>query len=89
MLHQELARKLTALVAASLVSFCAGAQEFPSKPLRIIVPYPGATGPDLVTRGLANGMSKLLGQNVLVENKQGGGGVPAILDLKNAPPATR
>jgi tripartite-type tricarboxylate transporter receptor subunit TctC len=76
---------LVAVAVSTLYAGNAAAQEFPSKPLRIIVPYPGATGPDLVTRGLASGMSKLLGQNVLVENKQGGGGVPAILDMKNAP----
>ena len=50
---------------------------WPTRQVRIIVPYPGATGPDLVARGLASGMSKVLGQNVLVENKQGGGGVPS------------
>ncbi len=83
-LHRT-ARRLTLLAAASVLSFATLAQEFPSRPLRIIVPYPGATGPDLVARGLASGMSKVLGQNVLVENKQGGGGVPAILDMKNAP----
>lgn len=82
----HLVRQLTAGGAACLISLAVSAQEFPGKPLRILVPYPGATGPDLVARGLASGMSKHLGQPVLVENKQGGGGVPAILDLKNSPP---
>ena len=76
-------------VTAFFVLLCgpaAFAQDFPSKPVRILVPYPAAGGPDIVARGLAIGMSKNLGQSVIVENKQGGGGVPAVIDLKNAPP---
>lgn len=84
-MNQRLSTSLLAATVSMLFSVHAAAQDFPTRPLRIIVPYPGATGPDLVARGLASGMSKVLGQNVLVENKQGGGGVPAILDMKNAP----
>lgn len=72
---------LAGLAAATLAS----AQEFPSKSLRILVPYPAASGPDLVARPTAAAMGKVLGQTVVVENKSGGGGVPAIQDLKNSP----
>ncbi len=51
------------------------AQAFPSKPLRIVVPYTPGGGTDLVARTLAEGMSKELGQQVLVDNKPGGGTV--------------
>lgn len=72
---------LSGLVAATLAS----AQEFPTKQLRLLVPYPTASGPDLVARPAAAAMGKFLGQTVVVENKSGGGGVPAIQDLKNSP----
>lgn len=72
-------------VAGAFAAAFAQAQDFPSKQLRIVVPYPAGSGPDIVARGLANVMPKHIGQNVIVENKGGGGGVPAILDIKNAP----
>jgi len=69
-----------------LTPFAASAQDFPTKPLRILVPYGPAGGPDSVTRGIAIGMGKSLGQSIVVENKQGGGGVPAVVDLQKSPP---
>ena len=78
--------RLAAGFAGLVLAFCACAQEFPSRPLRIVVPYPPGGGPDIVARGLAVGMSKNLGQPVVVENKAGGGGVPAVMDLKNSLP---
>src|SRR3954468_13963104 len=55
--------------------FCAvaGAQPFPTKPLRVIVPQPPGGGFDLVARTLAEPMAALLGQPVVVENRPGGG----------------
>ena len=78
-------RRLLLCLAGLFVAALASAQEFPTKPIRIIVPYPSASGPDLVARSLAPVMAKQLGENVIVENKGGGGGVPAILDLRNSP----
>jgi tripartite-type tricarboxylate transporter receptor subunit TctC len=49
----------------------ASAQEFPSKPLRIIVPYAAGGGTDAVARLIATRLSTTLGQSVLVENKPG------------------
>jgi tripartite-type tricarboxylate transporter receptor subunit TctC len=51
------------------------AQSFPSKPLRLIIPYPPGGGTDLVGRTLAEGLSRDLGQPVIVENKSGAGTV--------------
>ncbi len=79
-------RRYLAGFAAWLVAAAAAAQDFPHKPLRIIVPYAAGGGPDTVARGLAVGLSKHLGQAVIVEDKPGGGGVPAVLELKNSPP---
>lgn len=63
----------------------AQAQDFPTKPLRIIVHTLPGGGPSVSATLLAEQMGPLLGQSVLVEHKAGGGGVPAILDIMNAP----
>jgi len=61
-----------AVVIAGLVSSSALAA-FPDKPLKIIVPFAPGGGTDLITRAVADGMAKDLGQPVIVENKPGGG----------------
>lgn len=48
--------------------------DWPNKPLRIIVGFPGGSSPDLTARTLAEPLSKALGQPVIVENKVGAGG---------------
>jgi tripartite-type tricarboxylate transporter receptor subunit TctC len=61
------------------------AQGYPSKPVRLIVPFaPGGTT-DIVARIVSERMSATLGQQVLVENKGGGGGSIGALELVKAP----
>jgi tripartite-type tricarboxylate transporter receptor subunit TctC len=67
-------RLALAIVIAGLMSSPVLAA-FPEKPLRIIVPFAPGGGTDLITRTIADGMSKDLGQPVIVENKPGGGTV--------------
>ncbi|CAN7771255.1 tripartite tricarboxylate transporter substrate binding protein [Variovorax sp. LjRoot175] len=69
------------LLGASLglglgVSMPASAQDFPNKAIRLVVPYPAGGATDALARVLAPELSKLLSQNVYVENK--GGGVSII-----------
>ncbi len=60
-----------------LVAFCAGssAQSYPTKPVRLVVPYSPAGVADLIGRVTAEKLGQRLGQNVVVFNREGGGSV--------------
>ncbi|HUN69580.1 MAG TPA: tripartite tricarboxylate transporter substrate binding protein [Burkholderiales bacterium] len=58
---------------------------FPARPVRIIVPFPPGQATDIVARLLADGLTKAWGQQVIVENRGGGGGVPGMLAGRDAP----
>jgi tripartite-type tricarboxylate transporter receptor subunit TctC len=76
-----------ALVAGTLV-ICAlaNAQGFPSRPIRMIVPYAPGGNDDISARIIGPGMGELLGQTIIVENRPGGGGnVGAGLVAKATP----
>jgi len=70
------------LAAASQTS----GQAFPSKPMRIVVPFTPAGAVDIATRATAHEMTKILGQTVAVENKPGAGGNLGILDVARSAP---
>ena len=66
---------MAALVAA-VISLHAGAQStYPNRPIKIIAPVQPGGGVDLVARQTGDGLSKALGQPVVIENQSGGGGV--------------
>ena len=63
-----------ALVLACALSFAAHAQEWPAKPVRIIVPFPAGGSADLMPRAVAEKLAQKWGQPVLVDNRPGAAG---------------
>jgi len=75
------------LMAACLQSGApARAQEWPNRPLTMVVPFAAGGGADLLGRIIAPGMSEFLGQQVVVENVGGAGGVTGSYRVVKAPP---
>jgi hypothetical protein len=77
---------LAAGAAAALLPAAAFAQSFPNRPIRFVVPFPPGGSLDVSARAVADRMTVLLGQPVVVENRPGAGGnVGADLVAKSAP----
>src|SRR3954452_16535440 len=76
------------------VAFCAlacmsaptSAQDYPTRPITLVVPYPPGGGNDVMARTVAEKMSKRLGQNIVVENRAGAGGSVAPRQVARATP---
>ena len=61
-------------------------QAYPNKPIRFIVPFPSGSGPDANARVLATGLSRALGQQVLIDNRPGASGIIGTqIAAKSAP----
>jgi len=65
---------LAALVLALALSPSAFGQTYPSKPIRIICPFPPGGAVDIASRAIADALTKTMGQSVIVENRAGAGG---------------
>ena len=78
-------RILAALIGIALAG-ATHAQTWPSKPIRMLVPFPAASIPDLVARQVSEKISGPLGQPVLVENRIGAGGRIAATAASKAAP---
>jgi len=78
-------RLLVALLA--LVAFTApvGAQNYPTKPIRLIVPFPPGGGTDFVARQVATELGKQTGWTIVVENKAGANGMIGLAEASRAP----
>ncbi|MES2716871.1 MAG: tripartite tricarboxylate transporter substrate binding protein [Pseudomonadota bacterium] len=80
-------RRLACLLAATALATLPGlawAQAFPSKPMKILVPFTAGSGADSSSRFYGEQLSKLLGQTVTVENRPGGSGVIAVQAVRQA-----
>jgi tripartite-type tricarboxylate transporter receptor subunit TctC len=74
------------ILGCLLFASVAHAQTYPSKPIRLLVPFAPGGSSEIVSRAFAAEMSKTLGQNVIVENKPGGAGNIAMQEAKGATP---
>jgi tripartite-type tricarboxylate transporter receptor subunit TctC len=77
---------ITGLAATIALPRLARAQAFPSRPIRYICPWPAGGSTDAVIRAFAESAAKTLGQQILVDNKPGAGGVLGANELVNAKP---
>src|SRR3954468_18188545 len=78
-----------ALLAAALGSglvLPAAAQNFPTRPVTMVVAFPPGGNTDLMARALQNDLSKALGQSVIISNKGGAAGTIGLLELVRAEP---
>src|SRR5262249_41408544 len=77
---------LLLLLLAPIASLPCFAEDYPSRPIKVIVPF-GAGGPaDVAARLLGNELQKSLGQPFVVENRTGAGGVIGTLEAVKSPP---
>lgn len=78
--------KIAVAALGFALTHAAAAQGFPTKPIRIIVPYAPGGGVDIIARATAQELAKRIGQQVIVDNRTGAGGnVGSDLVAKSAP----
>lgn len=84
--HSLSRRHFNAVIGACLaLPLAAHAQAFPSKPIRILVPFAAGGPTDLMARAVGKSLSMSMGQPVIIENKPGGGGVIAMSEVARLP----
>jgi tripartite-type tricarboxylate transporter receptor subunit TctC len=74
-----------AAAIAALVPFAANAQQYPSKPIKVVVGYSAGGAVDIVARTLGQAMSASMGQSFIVDNKPGAGTNIAVKSVIDAP----
>ena len=83
----KLAPSIIALLAATITApVPASAQNYPNRPITLIVPYAAGGGNDVMARTVAEKMSRTLGQQIVVENRGGAGGSIATRQAAKADP---
>jgi len=83
--RQALASGIIGLCAAALAAAAFAQAQYPSRPVRLIVPFPAGGSSDLLGRALARKMSEGLAQQVVVENRAGAGGTIGIGVVAKSP----
>ncbi|MBR2119392.1 MAG: tripartite tricarboxylate transporter substrate binding protein [Pseudomonadota bacterium] len=87
MIYRSALNVVFASVVFAVLSGVAVAQDYPTKPITLIVPWPAGGSTDIVLRVMAEVASKDLGQPIIVDNKAGGGGIvgPATMAASAKP----
>ena len=87
MMQPLLPRIIVALfIFLQLMSLEVGAQSYPTRPVKILVPFPPGAGVDIVTRLIANKLSLATGQQFIIENRSGAGGNVGAAEAARATP---
>jgi tripartite-type tricarboxylate transporter receptor subunit TctC len=71
----RLSLSLLLVAAAAVLALPSSAQQYPAKPIRIVVPWPPGGGTDVVSRTIAGKMNETLGQPAIVDNRAGATGI--------------
>lgn len=79
-------KRVAPCMMLACIAACSFAAEYPSKPVRIVTPFPPGGSVDLVARLIAADLVKPLGQQVVVDNRSGASGIIGTEFAKNAPP---
>ncbi len=77
---------LAAMAAAALVCATAPAQDFPNRPVKLVVPWPPGGNVDITARTIQPALSEALGQQVIVDNRPGAGGTIGTAAVIKSPP---
>ena len=79
-------RRFAALLATSLLAVPARADDFPTKPITLVVPFTPGGSIDMLARLVAQRASATLGQPIVIDNRSGAGGLIAAASVAKAEP---
>jgi len=86
-MKREFLKSLLALSCGlAVLAPVAQAQSYPTKPIRLIVPFPPGGGNDVIARVIAQKLGERLGQQVIVDNRAGANGIVGLQALMQSPP---
>ncbi|QHI97479.1 tripartite tricarboxylate transporter substrate binding protein [Xylophilus rhododendri] len=85
-MHRRTLLRASALAAATSAAGLARAQNYPSRPITLIVPYAAGGNADFVARLFADALGRNIGQAVVVDNKAGGGGAIGAMQVIGSRP---
>ena len=78
--------RFVAFVLSALLSFAAWAQAYPNRPVKVVVPYAAGGLPDTMARLVGQKLGESLGQQMVVENRGGAGGIVGTTEVAKAAP---